>query len=135
MTNLSRDDKHGNHCWRVRVTRQGKKHSKSFSDGTYGDSDKAYQAAVLYLEGLQIEPRQPRKIASRTHKCNTSGVVGVGEWYNRGVFYGYRVQWRQRGKMKSKYFSVRRYGDQAWTLAVALRKTIELRYQELQGAL
>lgn len=71
--------------WLVRLYRNTKVISKSFSDGVYGDSEKSLRAAQYYLRRAQIEFPPPDKPPFREKplRNNTSGYNGVCETFTR----------------------------------------------------
>jgi len=134
---ISRIDSSHTHCWFVRIYRDGKVHSKSFSDGVYGSKAKALEAAQEYKE--EYERENPPSYAStrlrlKPLRNNASGVVGVSETYgraqsNRGAKMPcFSVTWvptPNRPRCKKFYFS--KYGDResAFEAAVEFRKARE----------
>lgn len=51
-------------------------------------------------------------------KKNTSGEKGI--FWNKD-YPGWTAAWKKNGKLLSKYFSIKKYGDQAKNMAVAYR--------------
>ena len=137
MKGISRIDSKHTHCWFVRIYRDGKVHSKSFSDGVYGGKAKSLKAAQEYKE--EYEREHPPSYASTRLRLkplsnNATGVVGVSETYgraqsNKGAKMPcFSVTWvpiPNKPRCKKFYFS--KYGDResAFEAAVEFRKARE----------
>jgi hypothetical protein len=81
---------------------------------------------------LPKDQAKNRGIASN----NTSGLTGCDVYYNRiGVPY-VRSRWTdQEGKLRSKYFNMNTFGEEAWSLAEEYREQNlkEMGYGENHG--
>ena len=140
MKGISRIDSNQTHGWFVRVYRDGKTHSKMFSDGVHGGREMALEAAKKYKE--EYERENPPSCAStrmrlRPLKNNTSGALGVSETFSRGrngkKIPCFNVSWRPRQNMsRSKSFYFSKYGSReaAFEAAVEFRKEREREIQE-----
>ncbi|MFZ0389883.1 MAG: AP2 domain-containing protein [Calditrichia bacterium] len=122
--------------WYVRVRYKGKVKSKFFSDKKHGDRAKAFMKARSFykqqmkkvLGKIAGEPvdHVPDTVIVTQHKSNNTGIVGIqkikrkrktGGWYK-----AYRVAWKENGKVKTKFFSVEKYGEkEAFQLARNLK--------------
>ena len=137
MKGISRIDSRNTHCWFVRVYRDGRVHSKTFSDGVFGGKEKALEAAKAYKE--EYEQANPpsyeyKRLRTRPPSNNKTGVVGVSETYgrshsNRGEKMPcFSVTWVPTPKKpRSKKFFFSKYGDResAFKAAVEFRKEKE----------
>ncbi len=118
--------------WYVRVRYKGKTKSKFFSDRKHGDRAKAFMKAKSYykqqmkiiMQKIAGEPvdKIPNVVLVTKHKDNNTGVVGVQKIKRKrktgGFYKAYRVTWTQDGKIKTKFFSIEKYGDkEAFRLA------------------
>lgn len=138
MKGISRIDSRNTHCWFVRIYRDGKVHSKTFSDGVYGSQEKALKAAKEYKE--EYDRQNPpsyeyKRLRTKPPQNNKSGIVGVSETYgraqgNRGAKMPcFSVTWvptPNRPRCKKFYFS--KYGgrEAAFEAAKEFRKAREL---------
>ncbi len=141
MKGISRIDSRNTHGWFVRVYRDGKIHSKMFSDGVHEGREKALEAAQNYKD--EYERKHPPSHATtrlrlRPTKSNTSGVVGISETFGRSKngkkLPCFSVSWRPRpNQSKSKSFFFNTYGSReaAFEAAVAFRKARE--HEILEG--
>ena len=130
---ISRIDSGSTHGWFVRGYKNGKTHSKLFSDRKCGGKGKAQNLARQYrdelYERLEAIPNKPRgrRIVYRDSR-NTTGVLGVCRTSKRGtngnVNDCYSVSWRpEPGVQKCTSFSIRKHGEKkAFELAVAHRR-------------
>ena len=130
---ISRVDSGSTHGWFVRGYKNGKTHSKLFSDRKYGGKRKAQNLARQYRDELHERlaqiPTKPRvrRIVYRDSR-NTTGVLGVCRTAKRStngkVNECYSVSWRPaEGVQKATSFSIRKYGEEkAFKLAVAHRR-------------
>ncbi len=137
MKGISRIDSRNTHCWFVRIYRDAKVHSKTFSDGVYGSKAKALKAAQEYhKEYVRQHPPLPEYKFLRTKlpKNNKTGVVGVSETYSktqgkRGEKVPcFSVTWVPTPrKPRCKKFIFYHYGgrDEAFKAAVEFRKERE----------
>ncbi len=133
MKGLSRIDSGSTHGWFVRGYKNGKTHSRLFSDKKHGGKEQAFEAATAYrdelFEKLQSIPQKPRarRLVYRDSR-NTTGVLGVCRTAKKNpngtVTECYSVSWRpEPGVQKCTSFSIRKYGEErAFDLAVAHRK-------------
>lgn len=97
--------------WRLSIRRRGEMISRFFTAANYGGMDQAFQAAITLREDINSEfrPLTKRERHAVLSSANTSGVPGVtrladGHWK---AFIRYAD-----GRHKTKYFSVRRYGEE-----------------------
>jgi hypothetical protein len=134
---ISRIDSGSTHGWFVRGYRNGKTHSKLFSDRKCGGKDEAYALAKAYrqelsdkLDCIPEEPRKRRIVSSDTR--NKSGELGVTFVVKKGPksqkYESYSVSWRPKpGVQKCTSFSIKKYGkEQAFKLAVEHRRKMML---------
>jgi hypothetical protein len=137
---ISRIDSKHTHGWYVRVyANGGVLKSKLFSDRLFGGKQQALDNAIKFRDHYQMvaalhksndydSRRKP--FYNKPPKNNTSGVVGVNEVkttvQGRPVHY-FQATWSEKGKAKSKKFYVcsKRDRNQAYEMAVALRKSKE----------
>lgn len=142
---ISRIDqaKRNTHGWYVRVSFNGKKLSKFFSDTAHGGKEEALASAVNYRNVAEQElgkPRTNRLVISRNPR-NRSGITGVqrktkviktedGERLSRNV---YEVTWNpEPGRMSRTWVSIDEYGEQAaFRKACAIRREKE---REMYGS-
>ncbi|MDN4590076.1 hypothetical protein DBA29_16405 [Xenophilus aerolatus] len=111
--------------WSVRLTRQGRRFEKSFSDRAYGGEAKALDHARSWRDQVvRAHPPLPR-IQRATRPVGGSGPVpGVTPELDRK---GRVKLWRAKtyvspGKVLQKTFSLVQYGSSAMRLAVAERQ-------------
>jgi len=138
---ISRIDSGSTHGWFVRGYRNGKTHSKLFSDRKCGGKEAAYEMAKAYREELQVRlgdvPKDPRKrrVVSSDSR-NKTGELGVSLIRRKGPngqkYEAYSVSWRpEPGKQKCTSFSVKKYGkERAFEMAVKHRRKM---MQEVHG--
>jgi len=137
---ISRIDSKHTHGWYVRVyANGGVLKSKLFSDRLFGGKQDALDNAIKFRDHYQMvaalhksndydSRRKP--FYNQPPKNNTSGVVGVNEVktnvQGRPVHY-FQATWSEKGKARSKKFYVcsKRTRDQAYDMAVTLRKSKE----------
>ncbi len=132
-TNISRfdiEDKNV-HGYMVRMSRQGKRVSKFFSDLTFGSKRAALQAAKEMQAKLlkQMGPIQSSTRGVVTSR-NSTGQVGVHVAYSADSryqgceYYAYCASWvTEEGKRQKVSFSWNRYGkENAWELACLARE-------------
>ncbi|NJK91841.1 MAG: hypothetical protein HC904_08465 [Blastochloris sp.] len=129
-TGVSRIDqphKH-NHGFYVRLTRNGEKFSKFFSDKKCGGKAKAKaQAQAHYAELCEKFPRMTRRaFAQIVRRGNAEGTVGVSRIIKvvKGKTYRFwQATWSPKvGAVRKEAFSVQRYGDtRAFELALKAR--------------
>ena len=131
------------HGWYVRVSFNGQKRSKFFSDTAHGGRETALEKAVIYRNETEKElgrPRTDRLVIARNPR-NRTGVMGVqrktkivktatGEKTTRNV---YEVTWcPQPGRMSRTWVSIDEYGEQAaFRKACAIRREKE---REMYGS-
>lgn len=132
---ISRIDSNHTHGWFVRVFRDGKTHSKLFSDGVHGGRDKALEVAQKYKE--EYEHKHPQSpVATRLRlkplRNNTSGVVGVSDTHDKSktgeIQPCFSVSWcPTKNVTRCKKFHYHRYGSReaAFQAAVEFRKARE----------
>lgn len=138
---ISRIDSGSTHGWFVRGYRNGKTHSKLFSDRKCGGKDQAYALAKAYraelnsrLEEVAKEPCKRRIVTSDAR--NKTGVLGVSLTVKKGPngqkYECYSVSWRPKpGVQKCTSFSIKKYGkEEAFKLAVEHRRKM---MQEVHG--
>ena len=86
MKGISRMDYKGCRGWFVRVYRNGQTHSKMFSDGPYGGTEAAMEAAVKYKAEYEMEHPEEyvtRRFRHKPQRNNTTGVQGISETFHR----------------------------------------------------
>ncbi|HLA63420.1 MAG TPA: hypothetical protein VK610_03275 [Rhodothermales bacterium] len=127
-----RIDSHSTHGWQVRVYRQGKTHSRLFSDRKHGSRAAAFDAARAYREELEAAVAAmpaaptPRRLI-RSNRSNLTGVVGISRTFKRdrkgGLHEVYAVSWNpEPGVARGASFSIEKYGeDTAFKMACKLR--------------
>lgn len=129
---ISRIDSGYTRGWLVRGYKNGRTHSRLFSDGKYGGRIMAWEAALVYrdelLAYLSRMPSMPRKrhvmASGRQHLKGVPGVCRTVKRSAAGMQYAcYSVSWRpEPGVQKSTSYSIRKYGEKkAYELAVAHR--------------
>lgn len=122
--------------WYVRVTFNGMRRAKFFSDKSHGGRDKALEEAVLFRNKAEQElgkPRTDRLVIARNPR-NSSGIMGVqrktkvvktadGEKVVSNV---YEVTWNPwPGKLCRTWVSIDKLGE-----AAALRKACAIRREK-----
>jgi hypothetical protein len=128
--------------WYVRFRYQGQIKSKFFSDRKYGGRDKAFMKAKSYykkqmkkiikkITGEEVD-KIPNTILVTKHKSNNTGIVGIQkikrERKTGGSYQAYRVAWKDNDKVKTKFFSIEKFGDKdAFELARKFKKDIIFR--------
>jgi hypothetical protein len=121
-TGISRldNERNGTHGWTVFVQRRRRVFTKFFADGIHGGKQHAFETACAYRDRLLREypAFQRREYASILRKNNSSGVPGVCRHQGYWVAFWPTAP----GKRKQVKFSIARYGDKAFTLAVAARQ-------------
>ncbi|MDX2128077.1 MAG: AP2/ERF family transcription factor [Chloroherpetonaceae bacterium] len=133
LDHISRIDSGATHAWFVRMRRNGKVFSKTFSDRKLGGKDASLQKAIQFrdemlgqldhIAGIQI----PRFRFLKENKRNKSGYTGVLKLSR--TQYGilredYVAQWHEeRYKLRRKYFSIAKFGEEeAFRLAKEYRE-------------
>jgi hypothetical protein len=114
--------------WLVRLYRNNKVISKSFSDSKYGDSDKSLQAAQEYYRWAQIEfPREEKPpFREKPLRNNSTGYNGICETYTRtkkgAKIPCWTVSWyNPPNKLNSKKFYFHEAQERRETLREALK--------------
>jgi hypothetical protein len=113
--------------WVVHLRRRGKRYYRRFHDLKYGGSKKALTAAIAWRDEklAQTKTFTIREFHQQIRSNNTSGVPGVHFHVTVRQPHGF---WQatikvRSGKVKSKTFSVRRFGARgAFQRAVATRR-------------
>jgi uncharacterized protein (UPF0248 family) len=128
--------------WYVRVRYKGKVKSKFFSDKKHGDKAKAFMKAKSYykkqmkkiMEKITGEPvdKIPDTIIVTKHRNNNTGVVGIQKIKRKrktgGFYRAYRVTWKDDGRVKTRFFSIEKFGDKdAFQMARSFKKDVMLR--------
>jgi hypothetical protein len=129
-------EKRNTHGWYVRVSFNGEKRAKFFSDTSYGGNEEALKRAVEYRNEAEQKlgkPRTNRLVIARNPR-NRSGITGVqrktkvvktetGERISRNV---YEVTWNpEPGRMAREWVSIDEYGEEA-----AFRKACAIRREK-----
>jgi hypothetical protein len=138
---ISRIDSGSTHGWFVRGYRNGKTHSKLFSDRKCGGREVSLTMAKAYRDELLADLKEiPQKQRARRvvfrDARNSTGVLGVCRTAKTGAngktSECYSVSWRPSpGVQKCTSFSIRKYGEKkAFQLAVEHRKRM---LQEIHG--
>lgn len=71
-------NRHPTHGWQVRVRRQGKQHTKFFSDDKFGGSDGAIAEALRFRNDLLSHLPQPDDPARKSAMARSkTGVIGL----------------------------------------------------------
>jgi hypothetical protein len=131
------------HGWYVRVSFNGARRVRFFSDSSHGGKEQALERAVLYRNEAEKElgkPRTNRLVIARNPR-NRSGITGVqrktkvvrtktGERVSRNV---YEVTWNpEPGRLKRTWVSIDEYGEEAaFRKACAIRREKE---REMYGS-
>lgn len=127
--------------WHVSLQRAGVKYDKVFCDSRYGGADEAFLAAQRFRDEIlrNVPPLARAKKAQMVKSNCTSGIPGVSR-VNR--LYSHKdgpyrmIMWQAQvqlspGKVKSRMFSVKKYGEQrAFELAVQARQHL---LEEMDG--
>jgi hypothetical protein len=112
--NLFRIDTGRTHGWQVRITRDGERHTKLFSDTKYGGEEEAYEKALAHRNEKLDElpdlpedgPLQTEEVHQRRWEAVTrTGVKGIGftmTTYSRAT------------DAKRPYISVHWPGEERW---------------------
>lgn len=125
----------------VRYRREGAQFNKLFSDGVYGSSEAALEAAKLFYKELveAFPPMNRREFVEIKRRNNKSGIVGVWRQINNSKGYEYpawHAWWSPRkGVYKHTSFAVSKHGEEgAKQLAIAKRakglREMELNWPE-----
>jgi hypothetical protein len=108
--------RHPTHGWQVRVRRQGKQHTKFFSDDRHGGSDSAVKQALKYRNQLIDELPQPDDPARKSAIARSkTGVIGLSFGLKddgSGKQKPYvQVSWiTPEGRRRGTAFSVEKWG-------------------------
>lgn len=109
-------NRHPTHGWQVRIRRQGKQHTKFFSDEKSGGRDEALQKALGYRDELLAELPDPDDPVARSAEVRSkTGVVGLNfsmkdDGSGRQKPY-VQLSWlTDEGKRKSASYSVEKWG-------------------------
>lgn len=143
LQNIFRLDKHqqtgpasrgSTHAWQVRVLRDKKHHSKSFSDSKYGSYEASLEAAKQYrdqlCEELGIEINGSVNVLRDTLGSNNrTGIPGVNRSESLESNAEIREVWQttwpsETEKVETASFSIRRFGEIG-----AMRLAIERRME------
>ena len=122
--------------WYVRVTFNGKQHSKFFSDHIHGGKEKALEAAIAHRNQVEMKVGKPRteRLVIAHNSRNRTGIMGVrrktkviktedGERVTNNV---YEVTWNpEPGRLCRTWVSIDEYGEEA-----ALRKACAIRREK-----
>lgn len=137
--NVSRIDQpqRNTHGWYVRVSFNGERRVKFFSDASHGGREEALTRAVEFRNESEKElgkPRTDRLVIARNPR-NRSGITGVqrktktvkteaGERVTRNV---YEVTWNpEPGRLARTWVSIDEYGEEAaFRRACAIRREKE----------
>lgn len=137
--NISRIDQplRNTHGWYVRVSFNGARRVKFFSDASHGGREEALKQAVVFRNDSEKElgkPRTDRLVIARNPR-NRSGITGVqrktkvvktekGERLTRNV---YEVTWNpEPGRLARTWVSIDEYGEEAaFRRACAIRREKE----------
>lgn len=115
----------GRYGWSVRLTRDGQRIEKSFSDRTFGGEAKALVHARAWRDQIVREhPPRPRREKAMRPRGGSGPIPGVTCDLDAR---GRAMLWRAKtyvgpGKVLQKTFGVTRYGSQALQLAIEERQ-------------
>ena len=105
MLNIRRVDHEasGTHCWRVTVQRHTRVYVKTFSDGLYGGSQAALEAAQAYREQLfQTHPPLAMSaycaIRKKNNRSGISGLMRVDRWELCRGRRQHKLFWERNGR-------------------------------------
>lgn len=105
-------DRHATHGWQVRVRRDGKRHSRFFSDTKYEGKDAALKAALHYRD--QLLDNLPEPAASPRKAWSNTGVVGLSVRDKKeaeGEALYVHINWiNEEGKRRAASYSVNKWG-------------------------
>jgi hypothetical protein len=128
VSRIDQPEKH-NHGYYVRLTRNGKRFAKFYSDRAYGGKEQALAEALKYYAELDNKyPRMPRQlfaqIARRKNRAGLLGVSKITKHVQGSKYTFWQATWSpETGKIAKKSFSVKKYGDDhAKELALRARK-------------
>ena len=101
-------------AWEVHMSRQGVHIKRTFSDAIYGGELASLTMAKAYRDALirLIPPQSQRQRSSRLNSRNLSGISGVSRVLNKGRVYWKASLNNAEGQQKSKFLSVKRYGEE-----------------------
>jgi len=128
VSRIDQPEKH-NHGFYVRLTRNGKRFAKFFSDLKYGGKAKALVSAKKhYAQLCKNNPPMSRKaFAQIERRASKTGIVGVSKIIKvvKGRPYKFwQATWSPTpGTVRKQAYSIKKYGDaKAKTLAIKSRK-------------
>lgn len=123
--------------WYVRVFFGGEKRVKFFSDGRYGNAEKALQKALQFRNQAEKQlgkPRTDRVVVTKTNN-NTTGIIGLHRKKEKFVTKSGEVRYRnmyeitwcpEPNKMARTRVSIDKYGEEAALLkAYRIRRAKE----------
>lgn len=128
------------HGWFVRIYRNSRTISKLFSDQKYGGKSSARRLAMQYQRQKEsslpptMHPEYstpPFLLGGKLIKSNKTGINGVCLVYDRQQrrksVVGFAANYKIKGKLYNKKFSISRYGSKRAALqaAVKFRKKME----------
>jgi hypothetical protein len=126
------------HAWQVRVLRDKKHHSKTFSDSIYGTTEAALEAAKLFRDELFKElglsfGSGGYIITDTLPSNNKSGILGVNRAESLESNAEIREVWQttfpvESGGVETASFNVKRYGEIG-----ALRLAVEQRMEGISA--
>lgn len=123
--------------WYVRVTFNGQKRCKFFSDHAHGGKENALEQAVEYRNQVELELGKPRtdRLVIGHNPRNTSGITGVQrktktvsgkDGQQRVTKNVYEVTWNpEPGRLCRTWVSIDEYGEEA-----AFRKACAIRREK-----
>lgn len=127
VSRIDQPEKH-NHGFYVRLTRNGKKFAKFFSDKKFKGKNKALIAAKAhYAELAAKNPPMPRKkFAQIERRSSKTGIVGVSKIIKevKGKSYKFwQATWSPKvGTVQKQAYSIKKFGDaKAKELAIKAR--------------
>lgn len=117
------------HGWLVRIMRKNQRHSRFFSDATWGSKAKSKRQAMACYQEWTEQFGEPETIQDKITKRNSTGVVGVhlteetSSQYPNWSSLQYVASWQEDGKRRSIRFPIRKYGKKlAFQLAKLARQ-------------
>jgi len=128
VSRIDQPEKH-NHGFYVRLTRNGKRFAKFFSDIGYGSKEKALSSARRHYAELEKKnpPMSRKAFAQIERRASKTGIVGVSKITKivKGRAYKFwQATWSPvAGAVRKQAFSIKKYGEaKAKTLAIKARK-------------
>lgn len=128
-TNLTRMDHEGCKGWWVRIQRGSEHVSKLFSDGRYGSSKKAEDAAIAFRD------KQLKRLPARIYKGSKGPRANAAGYYLRTRLRRGKEEkawvaiWTEDGRQLEKSFSINQHGS------AAAKKLAKAHRQEMVGKL